>query len=86
MPPTTVDDRAYTFDGRGLLAIVHDLPENWGTVALVGHNPAMEELVGQLTGEWVAMSTSCVAVIDLPGPWLDAGNGTLRAHGRPPAD
>jgi phosphohistidine phosphatase len=87
VPPTTVDERAYTFDERGLLAIVRDLPEDWGTVALVGHNPAMEEAVGDLTGSWVAMPTSCLAVIDLPGTWAEATDavGVLRAHGRPPA-
>jgi phosphohistidine phosphatase len=85
-PPTTVDDRAYTFDGDALLAIVHALPDEWSTVALVGHNPAIEELVGQLTGTWAAMPTSCLAVIDLPGSWAEAAAGTLRAHGRPPSD
>jgi phosphohistidine phosphatase len=85
-PSVTVDERAYTFDGRELLTIVRDLPDVWKTVALVGHNPAMEELVGSLTGTWVAMPTSCVAVIDLPGSWANAANGTLRAHGRPPTD
>jgi phosphohistidine phosphatase len=85
VPPTTVDERAYTFDGSGLLTIVRDLAEEWGTVALIGHNPAMEEAVGELTGSWVAMPTSCLAVIDLPGPWADPVGGVLRAHGRPPS-
>jgi phosphohistidine phosphatase len=84
VPPTTIDDHAYTFDGGGLLAIVRSLPDDWGTVALVGHNPAMEELVELLTGAWVAMPTSCLAVIDLPGSWAEAAEGRLRAHGRPP--
>ena len=86
MPPTTIDERAYTFDGHGLLAIVHDLSEAWGTVALTGHNPAMEEIVNRLTGAWVPMATSCVAVIDLPTSWADTSAGVLRAHGRPPTD
>jgi phosphohistidine phosphatase len=85
-PPATIDDRAYAFSGRQLLTVVRDLPEDWGTVALVGHNPAMEELVGQLTGAWVEMPTSCLAVIDLPGVWAEAATGTLRAHGRPPTN
>jgi phosphohistidine phosphatase len=84
-PPITIDDRAYTFDGRGLLPIVRGFDDTESTVALVGHNPAMEEFVELLTGSWVAMPTSCVAVIGLSGPWSDAGPGaTLLAHGRPP--
>jgi phosphohistidine phosphatase len=86
VPPTTVDERAYSFDGHDLLTIVRSWPEEWRTVALVGHNPAMEEAVGQLTGGRVPMPTSCVAVIDLPGSWADASAGTLRAHGRPPSE
>ncbi len=82
-----MDDRAYTFDARGLISIIHDLADDFGTVALVGHNPAMEELVGHLTGGWVAMPTSSLAVIGLAGPWSAAGPGaTLLAHGRPPGE
>ena len=84
-PPITVDDRAYTFDASGWMPIIRELADDLGTVALVGHNPAMEELAAHLTGAWVAMPTACVAVIGLPGPWADAGPGaTLLAHGRPP--
>lgn len=87
VPPTTYEDNAYTFDGRALLDLVRQFDERDETVALVGHNPAMEELVHLLTGEWHPMPTACVAVIDLPGPWRDAAQGgALRAHGRPPSD
>ena len=86
-PPVSIDERAYTFDGQGLLPIIHELAPDLGTVALVGHNPAMEELTSHLSGSWVAMPTSCVAVIGLPGAWSEAGPGaTLLAHGRPPGD
>lgn len=83
-PGVIVEDAAYTFDGRDLLALVRRFPADWSTVALVGHNPAMEELVTALTGADVAMPTSCVAVIGWDGAWSDAGpSGTLIAHGRP---
>ena len=86
-PPITIDERAYTFDGRGLLPIIHGLNEELSTVALVGHNPAMEELASHVTGSWVTMPTSCIAVIGLSGPWSEAGPGaTLLAHGRPPGE
>ena len=86
-PPITVAERAYPFDARGLLPIIHELDDDLGTVALVGHNPAMEELASHLTGSWVAMPTSCVAAIGLAGPWSEAGPGSaLLAHGRPPGE
>lgn len=91
VPPTTHDERAYTFDGRALLDIVRELDESLGTVALVGHNPAMEELVHLLTRRWLAMPTTCVAVVELPGAWSDAPGasvtgGTVVAYGRPPTE
>jgi phosphohistidine phosphatase len=86
-PDTTVDDRAYTFDAGGLVSIIHGLDDDLGTVALIGHNPAMEELASHLTGSWVDMPTSSLAVISVAGPWSKAGPGaTLLAHGRPPGD
>lgn len=84
-PETTHDEDLYTFDGHALLEVVRRLDDSDRTVALVGHNPAMEELVHLLTGQWLPMPTACVAVIDLPGSWRDAADGgRLWAHGRPP--
>ncbi|MFL6089181.1 MAG: SixA phosphatase family protein [Aeromicrobium sp.] len=86
-PPITIDDRAYTFDGQELLPIVRGFDEGASIVALVGHNPAMEEFVSLLTDAWVGMPTSCLAVIGIDGPWSGAGpGGTLLAHGRPPTE
>lgn len=85
-PPVRVEDDVYSFGAGPLLAVVRRLPGEVATVALVGHNPALEELVEELTGEWVAMPTSALAVLELPGAWADAGGGTARllAAGRPP--
>jgi phosphohistidine phosphatase len=85
--PVRVDDRAYPGSVHALLGVLRELPEDVATVVLVGHNPAVEDLVESLTGGWVPMPTSALAVIDLSGPWSTAGAGTaaLRTHGRPPA-
>ncbi|NLJ52992.1 MAG: histidine phosphatase family protein [Intrasporangiaceae bacterium] len=85
--PTRVSEPAYTFDGRKLLAIVAELPSDATTVALVGHNPAVEELIEMLTGEWVPMPTSALAVVEL-ADWAVAGaeKGRLVAAGRPADD
>lgn len=78
-PVASFVEAAYTFDGADLIELVAAAPPS-GTMALVGHNPALEELVESLTGESVRMPTSAVALID-----LDAGRrrGTLRWAGRP---
>jgi phosphohistidine phosphatase len=85
--PVRVDDRAYPGSAHALLGVLRELPEDVSSVVLVGHNPAVEDLVESLTGGWVPMPTSALAVIDLPGPWstADAGTAELRTHGRPPA-
>jgi phosphohistidine phosphatase len=86
-PPVREDDRVYTGSAGSLLDIVRDLPGEVATVVLVGHNPGVEDLVASLSGRWVPMPTSGLAVIDLPGPWSAAGSiaADLRARGRPPA-
>ena len=65
---------------------MRELPDEVATVVLVGHNPGIEDLVASLTGRWVPMPTSALAVIDLASPWSAAGTAgaRLRAHGRPP--
>lgn len=74
-PPgsVTVDERAYTDDGDDLVELLRDLPADAGVVAVVGHNPAMEELVSTVTGSFVRMKTSCIAVLEVPGDWVDLG-------------
>lgn len=81
-PETVIDERMYA--GR-LGHVVAELPDSVATAALVGHNPDLEDLIERLTGQWVAMPTSCVAVLTWPGTWVSAeGSATLKAHGRPP--
>jgi phosphohistidine phosphatase len=86
-PTVREDDRVYAGTARSLLDVLRELPEQVATVVLVGHNPGVEELVASLTGRWLSMPTSALAVIDLPGPWSTAGDtaAELRAEGRPPA-
>jgi phosphohistidine phosphatase len=85
-PPVRTDDRVYANSASDLLATVRDAPDTADTVVLVGHNPGLEELVSRLTGESIELSTSAIAVIEVPS-WASAGDGSgvLRSQGRPPA-
>lgn len=80
-PRVRVEERAYTFDGLELMALVRSL-EDEQRVVLVGHNPACEELVELLTGERPVLKTSALAVVELPD-WRSPG--VLVTHGRPPS-
>ena len=83
--PCHETSQLYTHDGSDVLRVVRSLPDNAHCVVMVGHNPALEEAVDRLTGSWVELPTSAVAVVRL-GQWGDAGTtpGTLETHGRPP--
>ncbi len=80
-PPVRLAREAYTFSGYALADLVARLPGNARTVAVVGHNPAVEELIEILTGDWVRMPTSSLAVVTL-SEW-GARTGSVRLAGRP---
>jgi phosphohistidine phosphatase len=86
-PRTRIEERAYAATERELLGLVRELSDDLGTVVLVGHNPGMEALLELLTGDWVPMPTSAIAVVEVSGPWSTAGRtpAVLRVSGRPPA-
>jgi phosphohistidine phosphatase len=85
-PPVGTDERVYSWSVEDLVEVVRGFPETARVVAMVGHNPGLEELVARLTGQSPRLPTSALAVVDLPVPWSqvrDAG-GVLVAAGRPP--
>jgi len=58
------EDRLYTFDEDDLHERLAELDEEAGSVMLVGHNPALEMLIFDLTGEDVGkFPTAALAVI-----------------------
>lgn len=81
-PPVRLEKAAYTFDGLELLGIVRALKKKQKVVALVGHNPAIEEMLELLTGQSPEMKTSALAVVELKD-WRSPGK--VVTHGRPPA-
>jgi phosphohistidine phosphatase len=52
--------------------VLHDVAGNARTVLIVGHNPGLEELVHQLTGEHHGLVTTALVVLDVPiDRWRD---------------
>lgn len=87
-PQVTYEKRAYPGDVSTLVELLRSTPDDVDTLVLVGHNPALEDLVVTLTGDAVGdarerveakFPTSAIAVLTLPGAWsaLDAGAATL---------
>jgi phosphohistidine phosphatase len=87
-PELRVDERVYAASAGELLDVLTGLPPACATVVLVGHNPGLEDLATALTGRWVPLPTSALAVIGVPVPWsaIDSADGTLLTAGRPPED
>ncbi len=86
-PPVRLADKVYGASVDSLLRVVRGLSEDLSTVVVVGHNPGLEDLASTLTGSWVSMPTSALAVLAVAGAWTEAGPDTVDGvtSGRPPA-
>ena len=85
-----LDPRLYHASAADTLAVLRStLEHNVETVMIVGHNPGLEELVAQLTGEPEGLTTAALAQIALPiDRWSDLTpsiRGTLVGLWRPKA-
>lgn len=80
--PVEVNENIYEASVEDIVRLIKDLPDKWDRIALVGHNPCMEELVDILTfGEdinSVRMPTAGLACIifDNSSNWSQIGPGT----------
>lgn len=72
-PDARLEPAIYEASVRDLLDVVWRLPTAESTVLLVGHNPGLTGLVHELTGAWVELRTSSVAVLRLADDWVYAG-------------
>ncbi|GAB1511792.1 SixA phosphatase family protein [Actinophytocola sp. KF-1] len=79
------DERVYAAGHQDLMSVLDEVSDDLGTVALVGHNPGLSELVGVLTGEPLELKTSAIAVVSWQGGWPDvwARGASLVSHATP---
>ncbi len=69
--------KLYEGGPEAYLKILRELEEAQRCVLMVGHNPTLEELVEQLTGEAVALPTAGLVHIELPlKRWRDLREDT----------
>ena len=82
-----LDSHLYLAGPADILSLLQRVRENAQTVMIVGHNPGLEQLVEQLTGEPQDLPTAALAQIGLPiDQWRDlkrSTRGTLVGLWRP---
>lgn len=93
--PVEFRDDIYHASSDSLLRLIRALPEDLGSVLLLGHNPTFEHLALRLAGSGRAEDlermrgkypTGALAILDLPTErWrgLEEGTGVLRGFVRP---
>lgn len=57
--PIDYNDRLYTFDWQGLLSSISYFSDDYSTVAIVGHNPAMTDFVNEFSDKKVSNMSTC---------------------------
>jgi phosphohistidine phosphatase len=76
-PAVHYERRAYTGDAADLLTLVQAVPDEVGTLLLVGHNPTVSELSAILDpeagGDSDGLRTCTLAVHAVPGSWAACG-------------
>ncbi|MGA5821950.1 SixA phosphatase family protein [Kitasatospora sp. NPDC094028] len=86
-PPVAFDPRVYGADAAGLVEVLRDVEEAVGTLLLIGHQPALQDLVLDLSagtrGEAVErlrrkFPTCGLAVVRIAWPWTRLGPGAGR--------
>ena len=61
-----LDRSIYAFGHEPYLAALAELPGEYKCTMIVGHNPAVEELLEALTGEYQRFPTAALAQVHLP--------------------
>jgi len=92
-PEPVLDDRIYRNTVRDLLRIVHETPAKVTTLAIVGHNPGLQDLAialdngrgdnagrRELTAKY---RTGGIAVFDVGGSWAQVKSATLTHFAAP---
>ncbi|PXY20719.1 SixA phosphatase family protein [Prauserella muralis] len=74
-PELRQDERLYGATLTTLTSVVRELPDEAGTVLLVGHNPGLEDLVTALSGEECELRTASIAVLTGSGSWAGVTPG-----------
>lgn len=86
-PQVSFDPALYHCEGEQFVAVIRSAAEACRHLLLIGHNPGLEELLAQLTGEAQPLPTAALAVLEVEiNHWSDFTLGspaTLKHLWRP---
>ncbi|MFB9845070.1 SixA phosphatase family protein [Mucilaginibacter ginsenosidivorans] len=83
------DIRIYEASRLTLVNLINGFDDKFDFVGLVGHNPAMEQVIHYLTGQLVDFPTCAIALIEFEmDSWemISAGMGTVKWYSIPKED
>ncbi len=76
-----IREEMYAAEGEELMDMIAGLPEKLEIILLVGHNPSLEELIEELTGELVRLKTAHLYIMDLDIPaWTGIYSSAAVVH------
>ncbi len=61
-----LEDNFYMGGPEDYIEALQRLPDTYEQVLVIGHNPGMEMLLEELTGEWERLPTAALAQVSLP--------------------
>ena len=83
-PAVRFEPRAYAASAQTLLYLAQELPDRYRSALLIGHNPGLSELAGNLAepgrdnGPGISLPTAAVAILEFPGDWPALTPGKAR--------
>lgn len=78
--PVHYREELYLAESETLLSVLRKTPKRCPSLLVVAHNPGLEQLVEQLTGQAAPMPTSALAHIELPiESWRELASGQIGA-------
>lgn len=63
---TRITSDAYEASAAKLLTLIQSFTDSAQRILLIGHNPGLEELLEQLTGQYRPLSTAALARLEIP--------------------
>jgi len=74
--PIVLESLCYTFSEKELLNIILSLPNDYASLALIGHNPAITGVANWLAGTAIEnVPTSGIVAVEFEGNWSDISEG-----------